>query len=51
METDESNEANDFVHDGRKRMEILKKIIVALINIATIIAGELGKKDDDSKKW
>lgn len=44
----EGSVVNDAIRDKRKKREIAKKVIVAVISIAAIIVGELAKEENDT---
>ena len=44
----ESTVVTDAIRDNRKKREIAKKVIVAVISIAAIIVGELAKEENDT---
>ena len=47
MDNNEGGEAADFVRDDRKMSEILKKVILSLISIAVMVAGEFIRRDGE----
>lgn len=53
VESKERSGTDDFVRDDRKKPEILKKVIMSLISIVVMVAGEFIKRDgeEDLKKW
>lgn len=47
MDNNERSGTTDFVRDDRKMPEILKKVILSLISIAVMVAGEFIRKDGE----
>lgn len=47
MDNNEDSGTGDFVRDDRRIAEILKKVIMSLLSVAVMLAGEFIRKDGD----
>ncbi len=47
MDNNEGSGTGDFVRDDRRIAEVLKRVIMSLISVAVMIAGEFIRKDGD----
>lgn len=47
MDNNEDSGTGDFVRDDRRIAEILKKVIMSILSIAVMLAGEFIRKDGD----
>lgn len=47
MDNNEGSGTSDFVRDDRRIAEVLKRVIMSLISVAVMLAGEFIRKDGD----